>query len=136
MAGTDPATTSEISIRPESNRSGDPLLELLLRRGADLARGELAVLEQHQRRDRHDAVFRRNTGVLVDIEFDDLDLAVERMGNLFQSRCDHATGAAPFRPKIHNYRAARLEHVGFERGIRDFLDHEKPRLFGESATLG
>src|SRR6185312_15661823 len=36
-----------------SDRGGDPLLELLLRRGADLARGELAVLEDHQRRDRH-----------------------------------------------------------------------------------
>ena len=43
-----------------SHRGVDPLLELLLRRGADLARGHLAVLEDHQRRDRHDAVLRRD----------------------------------------------------------------------------
>src|SRR5580658_295568 len=51
-----------------SHRAGDPLLELLLRRGADLARGELAVLEQHQGRDRHDAVFGGRARILVNIE--------------------------------------------------------------------
>src|SRR6202034_2418368 len=82
----------------KSHRGGDPLLELLLRRGADLARGQFAVLEQHQRRDRHDAEFGRRARVLVDIELDDLDLTVERLGNLFQRRRDHTAGAATFRP--------------------------------------
>src|SRR5207247_5358061 len=36
------------------HRGGDPLLELLLRRRADLTRGHLAGLENHQRRDRLD----------------------------------------------------------------------------------
>src|SRR6516225_2468838 len=57
----------------ESHRSSDPLLELRLRRGADLARLELAVLEQHQGRDRHDAELGRRAGILVDVELDDLD---------------------------------------------------------------
>src|SRR5246127_3767273 len=75
--------------RAARSRAGgrrDPLLELLLGRRADLARGELAVLEQHQRRDRHNAVFGRDARILVDVQLDDLDLAVERIGNLFQCR--------------------------------------------------
>src|SRR5580698_4706746 len=110
-------------------RCGNPLLKLLLRRGADLARRELAVLEHHQRRDRHDAVFRSDTGVLVDVELDDLDLAVERLGNLFQRRRDHAARAAPFRPEIDDHGLACLEHVLFERGVGCFLDHWKTSLF-------
>ena len=113
----------------KSHRAGDPLLELLLRRGADLARRELAVLEQHQGRDRHDAEFRRRARVLIDIELDDLDLAVERLGNLFQRRRDHAAGAAPLRPEIHDHGLARLEHVLLERRVGCFIDHEKPRFF-------
>ncbi len=55
-AGDEPAIL-ELTSRARSHRAADPLLQLLLRRGADLARGDLAVLEHHQRRDRHDAVF-------------------------------------------------------------------------------
>ena len=79
-----------------------------LGRGADLARGELAVLEQHQRRDRHDAVLRRRRRVLVDVELDDLDLAAERAGDLLERRRDHAAGAAPFGPEIDHDRLGRL----------------------------
>src|ERR1700744_4263624 len=101
MAGTSPATPKIKTTKGVgSNRSGDPLLQLLLRRGTDLTRGQLAILEQHQRRDRHDAVFGGGAVVLVDIQFDDLDLAVERIRNLFKGRRDHATGAAPFRPEV------------------------------------
>src|SRR3979490_1056378 len=71
---------------------GDPLLQLLLGRGADLARGKLAVLEQHQGRNRHDAVFLRGLRALVDVELHDLDLGAERPGDLFQRRPDHAAG--------------------------------------------
>ena len=44
----------------------------MLGRGAGLARGHFAVLEDHQRRDRHDAVFLRGLRVLVDIELGDV----------------------------------------------------------------
>src|SRR6516165_1144681 len=112
------------------DRPANPLLEFLLRLRADLARRQLTVLEQHQSRNRHDAVFRRRARVLVDIELDDLDLAVERVGNLFERRRDHPARAAPFRPEINNHGTARLEHVLLEGGIGDLLDHEIPRLSG------
>src|SRR5262249_31892337 len=89
--------------RPRGGRR-EPLLELLLGCGADLARCELAVLEQHQRRDRHDAVFLRRRRALVDVELDDLDLAVERAGDLLERGRDHAAGAAPLGPEIDHDR--------------------------------
>src|ERR1700757_2272054 len=63
---------------PGSDRSGNPLMQLLLRRGADLARGHLAALEDHQGGDRHHAVLRRGLRALVDVELDDLDLVAHR----------------------------------------------------------
>ena len=61
-----------------SDRSGDPLLQLLLRRGTDLAGGHLAALEDHQGRDRHHTVFRGRLRALVDVELYDLDLVAHR----------------------------------------------------------
>src|SRR5258707_12397188 len=58
-----------------SRGCGDPLLKLRLGGGADLARGHLAVLENHQGRERHHGVLRCGLGILVDIELDDLHLA-------------------------------------------------------------
>src|SRR5882672_6458604 len=89
----------------------DPLLQLLLGRGADLARGKLAVLEQHQGRNRHDAVFLRRLRALVDIELEDLDLAAERAGDLLERRRDHFAGPAPLGPEIDHDRLGRLEHL-------------------------
>src|ERR1700735_4849376 len=100
-----------------SHRGGDPLLQLLLRCGADLTRGHLAALEDHQRRDRHHAVFRGRLRALVDVQLDDLDLVAHRAGNLIERGCDRAAGAAPFGPEINYDRAGRLEHFGFEIGI-------------------
>src|SRR5579883_511264 len=118
MAAADVINTSMTCRRVSSSRAGgggDPLLELLLGRGADLARGELAVLEQHQRRDRHDAVLLRGRRALVDVELDDLDLAVERAGrDLFERGRDHLARAAPFGPEVDHHRLFRLEHLGLE----------------------
>src|SRR6516225_1671577 len=118
------------------DRPANPLLEFLLRLRADLARRQLAVLEQHQGRNRHDAVFGRRPGVLIDIKLDDFDLAIERVGNLFKRGRNHPAGAAPFRPEINDDRTARLENVPLERGIGDLLDHGIPRLLRESSVLG
>jgi betaine-aldehyde dehydrogenase len=123
MAGTSPAITAAAKAWTGSHRGGDPLLQLLLRRGADLPGGELAVLEQHQGRDRHDAELRRGAGILVDVELDDLDLAIERFGNLFQRRRDHPARAAPFRPKIDHHGLTGLEHVLIEGRVGCFVDH-------------
>src|SRR5262249_9044719 len=119
-------------------RRGDPLFQLLLRRRANLARGHLAVLENHQRRDRLDAVLGRGLRVLIDVELDDLDLAVERARDLFERRRDHAAGTAPFGPKIHNDRAGRLQHLGFESGVRNLANgHGKmPRCSATAPRVG
>ncbi len=119
--------------RSRYNRRRDPLLELLLRRGADLARGHVAVLEDHQRRDRLDVVLRRGLRILVDVELDDLDLLAERSGDLLQRRRDHPAGAAPFRPEVDNHGAGGLQHLRFEGCIRDFADgHGVPRYWREA----
>src|SRR5882672_4620115 len=116
-AGYSPAASGIIIEWRGSDRGGDPLLQLLLRRGADLARGHLAALEDHQGRDRHHAVFRRRLRALIDVQLDDLDLVAQRAGNFVQRRRDHAAGAAPLGPEIDHDRASRLEYFGFEIGV-------------------
>src|SRR5438552_3237769 len=104
------------------HRGGDPLLELLLRRRADLTRGHLAGLENHQRRDRLNAVLRRGLRIFIHVELDDLHLAVERARDLLERWRDHATGPAPLGPKIDHDRFGRLQHLGFECGVRNFAN--------------
>src|SRR5262245_30306951 len=115
--------------------AGDPLLELLLGRGADLARGELAALEHHQRRDRHDAVLLCGLRALVDVELDDLDLAAERAGDLLERRGDHAARPAPLGPEIDHDRLGRLEHLSLEIRVGNLANpHGRPRFVGERAN--
>src|SRR6476620_5862993 len=109
-------------IETRSDRSGDPLLQLRLRRGADLAGGHLAALEDHQGRDRHHAVFRGRLRALVDVQLHDLDLVAHRAGNLVEGGGDHAAGAAPFGPEVDDHRPGRLEHFGFEIGVRNLAN--------------
>src|SRR5215831_17186037 len=106
----------------ELNCRADPLFELLLGCRADLARSHLTALEDHQRRDRLDTVFRSRPWILVNIELYDLHLTVERAGDLLERRCDHATGAAPFGPEIYHDRLGRLQHLGVESGVRNFAN--------------
>ena len=104
-----------------SHRGSDPLLQLLLRCGADLPRGHLAVLEDHQRRDRHDAVLRGGLRILVDVELQDLDLVAERARDFLERRRDHPARTAPFGPEIHHDRAGRLQYLGLESGVRNLV---------------
>src|SRR3954463_11803064 len=117
-----PAVSKNNFVRGGSDRGGDPLLQLRLRCRADLAGGHLAALEDHQGRDRHHAVFRRGLRALVDVELHDLDLVAHRAGDLVECGCDHAAGAAPFRPEIDDDRAVCLEHFGFEIGVRNLTN--------------
>src|ERR1700677_3830069 len=128
-AGYSPAVRTNHQNR-RSDRSGDPLLQLLLRRGADLARGHLAALEDHQGRDRHHAVFRGRLRALVDVQLHDLDLVAHRAGNLVECGRDHAAGAAPFGPEIDHDRTGRLEHFGFEIGVRNLANGHRNTSFG------
>src|SRR6185437_10589460 len=80
-----PATASDVS----SDRGVDPAHQLLLRLGADLGGGDLAVLEQQQGRDRAHAIARRRHRVLVDIDLHDLELAIHLLGDVLERRPDH-----------------------------------------------
>src|SRR5262245_4117707 len=100
----------------------DPLMQFLLRCGSDLASGFLAVFEQHQGWNRHDAVLPGCFWVLVDIELDDLHLVAELPGNFFERWPDHAAGSAPFCPEIHDHRFGRFQNIRFETRVRHFAD--------------
>src|SRR5262249_4143805 len=105
-----------------SHRAAYPLGQLLLRCRADLTRCDLAVLDQHQRRDLQDAVPGGSIRILVNVELDDLDLVAELARDLFKRRRDHAAGATPFGPKIHDHRFGRLQNIRFKTSVRHFAD--------------
>jgi hypothetical protein len=109
-----PSVKKIVSAGSGCGRRGDPLLQLLLRRGADLARCEFAVLEQHQGRDRHDAVFRRRCRVPVHVELHDLHPAVHRAGDLVERGRDLLARAAPLGPEVDHHRLIALQHLGVE----------------------
>jgi len=92
-------------------------LQLAFWRGANLGRGHLATLEDHQRGDGANPVSPCNTGVFIDIELDDLDLAFQFVGDFLQSRSNHLAGAAPLGPEVDYHRAAGPDHIGPEGGI-------------------
>jgi hypothetical protein len=79
-----------------------PLIQsasLPLGSAASLRRSELAVLEDHQRRDRPYIVARGRAMILIDVELDDLDLAVEFLGDLLERRCDTAGKDRTIQPR-------------------------------------
>ena len=76
-------------------------MQVALRAGADLHVDRLAALEHDERRDGAHALADRGLLVLVDVELDDLHLAVELGRQLLQVGRDHLAGTAPFRPEIH-----------------------------------
>ena len=93
---------------------GNPVDQLLLWHGADLGRGHLAVLEQHQGRNPANAVFLRRRRVMVDIDLGDLQLALEIGRDFLQRRRNHFARAAPFGPEIDQHRPGRFQDVGIE----------------------
>src|SRR6202022_5197720 len=94
-AGYSPAVLRK-NYAKRSDCGSNPLLQLLLRRRADLARGHFAALEDHQGRDRHHAVFRGRLRALVDVELYDLDFFAHRSRHLVGRGRHHGAGAAPF----------------------------------------
>src|ERR1700688_1328263 len=78
----------------------DPLRELGLGQRPYLGGGDLAVLEQNQRRDATHAVFHRRLRVLVDIYLGDGDLALHVGRQFLQERRNRLARTAPFRPEI------------------------------------
>src|ERR1700676_1369752 len=128
-AGCSPAVrTNQCPKRSAGSRN--PLLQLCLRRGANLARGHFAAFEDHQSRDRHHAVFGSRLRAFIDVQLHDLDLVAHGAGNLVKRGRDHAAGAAPFGPEIDHDRADRLEHFGVEIGVRNLANGHWDTSFG------
>src|SRR5437763_942847 len=75
--------------------------ELRFRERTDPGRLDVAVLEEHQRRDSPDAELGRHVLVLVDVDLGDLQAALVLLGDLVQDRRDRLAGPAPFGPVIH-----------------------------------
>jgi hypothetical protein len=73
-----------------------------------------AVLEDDQRRDRHDAVLGGRLLVLVDVELDDPKLVGLLVGDLLEARRDHTARTAPGRPEVDENGLVVLEHLGLE----------------------
>jgi hypothetical protein len=82
----------------------DPFQQIAFCARAHFGRGYRAILEHHQRWNRANAKLRRNILILIDIDFDDLDLIGQFSGDLFQSRGNHLAWPAPGRPEIDNDR--------------------------------
>src|SRR5262245_30571561 len=118
-AGAWPAA-ARAPARSGSRPGVDPRLQLLLWRRTDLAGRQLAVFEQHQGRNRGDVVLDGSGLIFIDVELDDLDLAVEGTRDLFEGRGDHPTGAAPLGPEIDNNCPLGFQDLGLESCICDF----------------
>src|SRR5213596_3335983 len=111
LAGKSGSAAQRVSILDVAVKEGG---ELRLRERPDARRLDVAVLEQHQRRDAADAELRRHALVLVDVDLGDLQPALVFLGDLVEHRRDRLAGAAPFGPVIHQHRGVRLQHLGVE----------------------
>src|SRR5947207_14697242 len=88
--------------------------ELGLRQRPDARRLDIAVLEQHQRRNAADAELRRYLLVLVDVDLGDLQPPVVLLRHLVEDRCDRLARPAPFGPVVDQHRRVGLEDFGLE----------------------
>ena len=76
---------------------------------ADNLLGHLPLLEEQQRGNGLDAVFRGQGLLLINVHFADPDPASVFFGQLIQNGPEHFAGTAPFRPEINQDRCGRLE---------------------------
>src|SRR5262249_7475497 len=95
----------------------DPVGKPALGKRASLRRSELAVLEDHQRRDRPYIVARGRAMILIDVELDDRDLAAEFLGDLLERRGALPARTAPFSPEIRHDGGGRPQYVALEGSV-------------------
>src|SRR6266446_7477546 len=106
----------------------DPLRELGLRERSDLGGGDLAILEQDQRRDAAYAVFHRCLRVLIDVDLGNSDLALHVARQLLQEGRNRLARTAPFRPEVDQHRTGGAEDVGVEGCIGHLAGAHEPLL--------
>ena len=90
----------------------DECRQLCFAHGADLGGSQLAILEDHERRDAANTEFGRNFPVFVDIHLGDLQFALVGAGHFIENGRNHLAGAAPFGPVVDQYRCARFQDIG------------------------
>src|SRR3569623_524194 len=115
-------------IASEDCRSGGVALEPLAKAGlgrasADLHVDGLAALVEDHRRDRPHAVLDGGGRVLVDVELDDLHLALELARELLEYRGNRAARAAPFSPETDEHGLFRRKDFLAEAGVRTMRCH-------------
>jgi len=97
---------------------------LILRHSADDLLDHLAVLENENRRDAADVIPPRRVHRFVHVQLHHFNLARVVVRDLRHRRRQHVTRAAPFRPKIYEYRLrlARRKYFIFKISISCCLD--------------
>ena len=86
-------------------------LERALRLCADRGCRRLAVLEEDHRRDRDDPVALGQLALLVDVDLDELQLAVALLDDPVEHGRDGVARAAPLGPEVDDHRRLALEHL-------------------------
>src|SRR3972149_10101293 len=121
-AGPPPMITISYSLRAIvlGQRLVDRPLEVSLGPEAYDLVGKLTTLEHQQRGDAADAVPGGGLHVIVGVELHELHLPVVLPCQLFYQGGDHAAGAAPGRPEVHDHGPPGLEYLFVERGVGRF----------------
>src|SRR5262245_58842086 len=96
--------------------------QLGLGEGADAGRLDVAVLEQHQRRDAADAELGRHLLVLVDVDLGDLQPPAILLGEVVEDRRDRLARPAPLGPVVDQHRRVGFQHLRFEGGVSYVMD--------------
>ena len=79
------------------------------------------ALEEHHVRDRLDPVPHREILVLVDVDLDELEVAL--LGDALEHGLDRVTRPAPFGPEVDEDGLVRLQDLGVEGGVGDVRCH-------------
>ena len=96
----------------------DECFDIFLRDKADRFVDFLAVLEDYEGRDAHDAELCGELLLLIDVDLADFHFTV-RSGDFIDEWGEHAAGAAPWCPEIDKYCAFGIEDFGLEIFIGD-----------------
>ena len=98
----------------------DLFLDHILRNKAHNLIGNLAALEEQQRRNTANPEARGRSAVLIHVDLGHLQLAGLGSGNAIDDRPNGLAGTAPDSPKIHQDRLLTLKHLLIKRCIANF----------------
>ena len=83
---------------------------------------QFSILEEEQGGNVADSILDGEIGLLIDIDFDDLDGAAFFGGNFVEDRAQHFAGTAPLGPEINHHGDGGLENFGSKSGFGDLGD--------------